>query len=106
MIEGSGSCSGSGSGSIPLTSGSGSGEVQKHVDPVDPDPESDPDPQHCLKVNLKEKTHLFVNSTTNRCLNKTIKTFLIEDFFHFPPLSKTPKVYLEQRISQGIFEKV
>ncbi len=33
-----------------------------------------------LKVNLKEKNYLYVNSTTQRCLNKIIKTFLIEDF--------------------------
>ncbi len=39
-------------------------------------------------------------------VNKTINTFLIEDFFHLPPLSKTPAVYLELRISQGIFEKI
>jgi hypothetical protein len=33
-----------------------------------------------LKVNLKEKNCPYVNSTTQRCSNKIIKTFLIEDF--------------------------
>ncbi len=33
-----------------------------------------------LQVNLKEKLHLYVNSTTQRCPNKIIKTVLIEDF--------------------------
>ncbi len=28
-----------------------------------------------LKVNLKEKIYLYVNSTTQRCPNKIIKTF-------------------------------
>jgi hypothetical protein len=34
-----------------------------------------------LKVNLKEKIYLYVNSTTQRCSQKIIKTFLIEEFF-------------------------
>ncbi len=34
-----------------------------------------------LKVTLKEKIYLYVNSTTQRCSKKIIKTFLIEDFF-------------------------
>jgi hypothetical protein len=33
-----------------------------------------------LKVNLKVKIYLYVNSTTQRCPNKTIKTVMIEDF--------------------------
>jgi hypothetical protein len=33
-----------------------------------------------VKVNLKEKIYLYVNSTTQRCLKKIMKTFLIEDF--------------------------
>ncbi len=36
-----------------------------------------------LKVNLKEKNYLFVDSSTEWCPDKIIKTFLIEDFFHF-----------------------
>jgi hypothetical protein len=33
--------------------------------------------------NLKEKIYLYVNSTTERCPNKIIKTFLIEKIFPF-----------------------
>jgi hypothetical protein len=33
-----------------------------------------------LKVNLKAKIFKYVNSTTQRCPNKIIKIFLIEDF--------------------------
>jgi hypothetical protein len=36
-----------------------------------------------LKVNLKEKMYLNVNSTTERCQKKIIKTFLIKVFFLF-----------------------
>ncbi len=31
-------------------------------------------------MNLKENIYLYVNSTTQRCPNKTIKTVMIEDF--------------------------
>ncbi len=58
-----------------------------------------------LKVNLKAKIYIYVNSTTQRCPNKLIKIFLIEDFFHLPPVSLTPVVHLELRISPRIFEK-
>ncbi len=34
-----------------------------------------------LKVNLKAKTYIFVNSTVQRCPNKIFKIFLIKDFF-------------------------
>jgi hypothetical protein len=34
-----------------------------------------------------------------------MKIFLIEDFFHLPPVSTTPVVHLELRISPGIFKK-
>jgi hypothetical protein len=37
-----------------------------------------------LKMNLKEKYYLYVNSIIHRCPNKTIKTFLIEDVSHLP----------------------
>jgi hypothetical protein len=33
-----------------------------------------------LKVNLQAKMYLQVNSTSQRCPNKIIKTFMIEDF--------------------------
>ncbi len=59
-----------------------------------------------LRVNLKAKIYIYVNSTSQRCPNKIIKIFLIEDFFHLPPVSKTPVVHLEPWISPRIFEKV
>jgi hypothetical protein len=46
-----------------------------------------------LKVNLKAKIYI-------------IKIFLIEDFFHLPPVSLTPVANLELRISPQIFEKI
>jgi hypothetical protein len=39
-----------------------------------------------LKVNLKAKMYIYVNSTIQRC-PQIIKNFLIEDFFHLPPVS-------------------
>jgi hypothetical protein len=33
---------------------------------------------------LKAKMYIYVNSTTQRCPNKIIKIFLLEDFFHLP----------------------
>ncbi len=59
-----------------------------------------------LKVNLKAKIYIYVKSTTQRCPNKIIKIFLLEDFFHLPPVSLTPVVHLEPRISPRIFEKI
>ncbi len=59
-----------------------------------------------LKMNLKEKMYLYDNSTTQRCPKEITKTFLIEDFFHFPPVSTTPVVHLELRISPPIFGKI
>jgi hypothetical protein len=59
-----------------------------------------------LKVNLKAKIYIYVNSTIQRCPNKIIKNVLIEDFFHLLPVSTTPVVNLELRISPGIFEKI
>jgi hypothetical protein len=55
-----------------------------------------------LKVNLKEKIYIYVNSTTQRCPNKIIKIFLLEGFFHLPPVSLTPVANLELRISPRI----
>ncbi len=51
-----------------------------------------------LKVNLKQKFYLSVNSLTQRCPNKIIKTFLIEEFFHLPLVSTTPMMHLELQI--------
>ncbi len=59
-----------------------------------------------LKVNLKAKIYMYVNSTSQRCPNKIFRIFLIEDFFHLPPVSTTPVVHLELRISPQIFEKI
>ncbi len=59
-----------------------------------------------IKVNLKAKIYIYINSTTERCPNTIIKIFPIEDFFHLPPVSATPVVHLEQRISPRIFEKI
>ncbi len=59
-----------------------------------------------FKVNLKAKVYIYVNSTIQRCPNKIIKIFLIEDFFHLPPVSTTPVVNLQLRISPRIFEKI
>jgi hypothetical protein len=39
------------------------------------------------KVNLKAEIYIYVNSTTQRCPNKIIKIFQLEDFFHLPPVS-------------------
>ncbi len=55
-------------------------------------------------MNLKAKMYLKVNSTSQRCPNKVIKTLMIKDFFHLPPVSMTPVVHLELRISLPIFE--
>jgi hypothetical protein len=56
-----------------------------------------------LKVNLKAKMYLQVNSTSQRCPNKIIK---IVDFFHLPPVSTTPGVvHLELGLSLRIFKK-
>jgi hypothetical protein len=35
-----------------------------------------------------------------------MKAFLIEDIFHLPPVSTTPVVHLELRISPQIFKKI
>ncbi len=59
-----------------------------------------------LKVNLRAKINIYVNSTTQRCPNKFIKIFLLEGFFHLPPVSLTPVANLELRISPRIFEKI
>jgi hypothetical protein len=59
-----------------------------------------------LKVNLKAKIYIYDNSTTQRCPNKIIKIFLLEGFFHLPPVSLTPVANLELRISPRIFEKI
>ncbi len=59
-----------------------------------------------LKVNLKAKIYIYVSSTTQRWPNKITLIFLIEDFFHFPPVSLTPVANLKLWISPRIFEKI
>ncbi len=59
-----------------------------------------------LKVNLKAKIYICVYSTTQWCPNKIIKIFLLEGFFHLPPVSLTPVANFELRISPRIFEKI
>ncbi len=59
-----------------------------------------------LKVNLKAKIYIYVYSTTQRCPKKIIKIFLLEGFFHLPPMSLTQVANLELRISRWIFEKI
>ncbi len=54
-----------------------------------------------LKVNLKAKIYIFVNSTTH-----LPTTTQLEDFLHLPPVSLTPVVYLEPRISPRSLEKI
>ncbi len=49
---------------------------------------------------------VYVNSTTQRCPKKIIQIFLLKDFFHFPPVSTSPVMHLEPRISPRIFEKI
>jgi hypothetical protein len=56
-------------------------------------------------VRWKKKIYLYVNSTTQKCPNKKIKTFLIEDFFHLPLVSTAQQVQLELQIFPRIFEK-
>ncbi len=53
-----------------------------------------------------KKINIYVNSTTQRCPNKIIKIFQLEDFFHLSPVSLTPVVYLEPRIFPRNFEKI
>jgi hypothetical protein len=59
-----------------------------------------------LKLNLKAKINIFVNSTAQRCSYKIIDIFLIEDFFHLSPVSTTKVVHFELRIPPRIFEKI
>ncbi len=59
-----------------------------------------------LKVNLKAKIYTYVNSTTQRCPNKITKIFLIEYFFHLPPVSLTPVVHLEREYLREFSKKI
>jgi hypothetical protein len=55
---------------------------------------------------MKAKIYMYVNSTTQRCPNKIIEIFLLDGFFHLPPVSLTPVANIELRISLRIFEKI
>ncbi len=57
-----------------------------------------------LKVNLKTKIYIYVNSTTQRCPNKNNKKISDRKFFPFAT-APTMVVHLEPRISPRIFEK-
>ncbi len=57
------------------------------------------------KSELERKKFLCVNSTTQRCPKKIIKTFLIEDLFHLPPVSLIPVVHLELQIFRKFSKK-
>jgi hypothetical protein len=57
-------------------------------------------------MNLKKKIYIYVHSRTQSCPNKIVKIFLIEDFFHLPPVSTTLVVHLELRISPRISERI
>jgi hypothetical protein len=59
-----------------------------------------------LKVKLKAKIYIYVNSTTQRCPNKINNIFLIEDFFRLPPVSTIPVVHIDLPISKKIFGKI
>jgi hypothetical protein len=59
-----------------------------------------------LKVILKAKIYIYVNSSTQG-VKQIIKNFLIEDFLHFSPVSRHlcgGVQYIELRISPQIFE--
>jgi hypothetical protein len=55
---------------------------------------------------LQANIYIYVNSTTQRCPNKIIKIYVVEGFFHLPPVSLTPVANLELRISPRIVEKI
>jgi hypothetical protein len=57
-------------------------------------------------MNLKKRIYLNANFTTKRYPKELIKNFLIENFFHLPPVSLTLVASLELRISPLIFEKI
>jgi hypothetical protein len=59
-----------------------------------------------LTLNLKAKIYIYVNSTIQRCSNKIIKIFLIEDFFICQRCQRHAVVNLELRISQQLKEKI
>jgi hypothetical protein len=55
---------------------------------------------------LEEKNYLYANSSIQRCPKEIMQIFLIEDFFHLPPVSTATVVHLELRISPRFFENI
>jgi hypothetical protein len=74
-----------------------------NLPPVSLTPVANLPPVSTTLVKLVAKMYIYVNSTIQRCPNKIIKNFLIEDL---PPVSATPVVNLELRIFPRIFEKI
>ncbi len=56
-----------------------------------------------LKVKLEKKMYLYVDSNTQRCSHKKFKIFWLKIFSILPPVSTTPVVHHELRISPRIF---
>ncbi len=59
-----------------------------------------------LKVNLKAKIYIYVNSTIQRCPNKIIKIFSDWRFFPFATSVNDTVANFELQISPQIFEKI
>ncbi len=51
--------------------------------------------QYTLKWTWMRNFYLFVNSTSQWCPNKIVKTFLIEDFFHLPLIENLAAMSLQ-----------
>jgi hypothetical protein len=58
-----------------------------------------------LKWISKEK-FIYMLTLLPKGVKKSVKTFLIEDFFHLPPVSTTPVMHLELLVPPLIFEKI
>jgi hypothetical protein len=59
-----------------------------------------------LKVNLKAKIIFMLTLLPKGVHTKLLIIFLLEGFFHLPPVSLTPVANLELQISPQIFEKI
>ncbi len=58
-----------------------------------------------LKVNLKAKMYLYINSTSQWCPNWITKTFRIEDFFRLPYVNDTGGAPWAANISANFWTK-
>ncbi len=63
------------------------------------------DAQLSLAVKKHRKNLVKIRVYYPKLSKKILKSFLIEDYFHLPPVSKTPLVHLELWISPRIFKK-